>query len=365
VEAPGLSRPLTHRARVGGAALRCLLVLPAVVVAALLNAPAAAAVTADFTWSPNPPIVEQEAVFTAIQDPQITSYWWDLDGDGAYNGSADKTGLEVSRTFHSVRTYRIGLLVSDDQGNSDETVQDVTVVAPGNPGPNSPPDASFVFFPAAPVVGEPITFVSTSTDPDSPIASSALRWDLNGDGLFDDAAGPSVTTSYATPGTYTISLQVTTNSVDVATLVLNVGVPGAPGTGVGQRSVSMMSPFPVVRIAGRVSRRGARIRRLTIDAPPGAGVRVSCAGRSCPFKRVLKTVSSRLRAGVLPATRLLRIRRLEGRLLRPGATLRLFVTRADSIGKYTRFKIRRGKSPARSDMCLVPGSGRPLVCPAG
>ena len=76
-----------------------------------------------------------------------------------------------------------------------------------------------------------------------------------------------------------------------------------------------------------------------------------------------KTVSTRLRAGVLPSSRLLRVR-LEGKLLRPGTTLMLFVTRADSVGKYTRFKIRRSKSPARRDMCLVPGSGRPLSCPA-
>jgi hypothetical protein len=342
--------------------LRCLLVASAALAAILATAPAAAAVTADFTWSPNPAIVDGDTVFTAVQDTAITTYLWDLGGDGKYNDRVDRSGPEVTRVFHDAKKYEIGLRVFDDQGNSDETTQDVTVVRPGGPGRNSPPDASFVFFPAGPVVGEPITFVSTSTDPDSPIASSALRWDLDGDGVFDDGAGPSVTTSYAAPGRYTISLQIRTNSVDVATLVLNVGVPGG---GVGQRSVSLMSPFPVVRIAGRVSRRGARIRRLTIDAPPGAGVRVSCAGHSCPFKRVLKTVSSRLRAGVLPATRLLRIRRLEGELLRPGATLRLFVTRADSIGKYTRFKIRRGKSPARSDMCLVPGSGRPLTCPAG
>ena len=66
----------------------------------------------------------------------------------------------------------------------------------------------------------------------------------------------------------------------------------------------------------------------------------------------------------LPPTRLLRIRSLEGRLLRPGVKLRLFVTRPDAVGKYTRFEIRRRKSPTRADMCLVPGSGRPLSCPS-
>ena len=162
-----------------------------------------------------------------------------------------------------------------------------------------------------------------------------------------------------------MSLRIATNTTDVATVVLNVGAPGVPGTSVGQRALSLISPFPVVRISGQVSRRGARIRRLTIDAPPGTGVKVRCSGRGCPFKRLLRTISLRVRANrELPPTRLLRIRSLEGRLLRPGVKLRLFVTRPDAVGKYTRFEIRRRKSPSRADMCLVPGSGRPLSCPS-
>lgn len=338
---------------------------------ALLGAaPAAHAVPADFTWSPDPPIRGQAATFSAVQDPLITWYRWDLDGNGRYDDRADADGPTVNRTFQNARNYTIGLVTLDVDGNISERRKQVTVVDPGGGGgggstQNLPPEASFVFFPPTPTAGEPVTFVSTATDPDSPIAASGLRWDLNGDGVFDDATGPSATTSFPAPGTYTISLQITTNATAVATLALTVGAPGLPGSAVGQRGMQLMSPFPVVRIAGRVSGRGARIRRLTVDAPPGAGVSLACSGRGCPFRRVQKTISKRLRAGVLPSSRLLRIRRLEGRLLRPGTTLMLFVTQADSVGKYTRFKIRRGKSPARRDMCLVPGSGRPLNCPAG
>ena len=239
----------------------------------------------------------------------------------------------------------------------------MTVVA--DPAANRPPEASFVFFPAGPVAGELVTFVSTSTDADSPVPASALDWDLNGDGVFDDAVGPSATTSYAVPGVYTISLRIATNKTDVATLVLNVGAPGVPGAGVGQQALSLMSPFPVVRISGQYTSRGVRIRRLTIDASPGTGVKVHCGGRGCPFKRLRRTISLRVRANrELPPKRLLRIRTLEGRLLRPGVKLRLFVTRPGAIGKYTRFEIRRRKAPTRADMCLVPGSGRPLPCPS-
>ncbi|MGH2979752.1 MAG: PKD domain-containing protein [Solirubrobacterales bacterium] len=355
---------MTHLACVGGAALRCLALASVALGALFAAAPPAGAAIADFSWSPDPPIVRQQATFTAVEDPAITAYRWDLDGNGTYDDPADASGPQVPRTFQNVRVYEIGLVTVDVDGNLTQTRKQVTVVAP-NPEPNQPPDASFVFFPAGPVTGEPITFVSTSTDPDSPVPVSAMSWDLNGDDVFDDAEGPSATTSYPVPGTYTISLRITTNATDVATLVLNVGSPGAPGTSVGQRGLSLLSPFPIVRIAGRISRRGARIRRLTINAPPGTGVKVRCNGRGCPFKRVLRTVSSRVIAGRgLPPTRLLRIRRLKGRLLRPGVTLRLFVTRPDAVGKYTRFRIRRGKPPLRSDMCVVPGSGRPLTCPS-
>jgi hypothetical protein len=342
----------------------------------LATVQAADAAPADFSWSPNPPVVNKQAIFTAVEDASITAYRWDLDGDGRYD---DASGREVKRTFLNVRVYEVGLITVDGEGNENERRKEVIVVSVTPPPQNAPPAASFVFFPAGPIAGEPITFVSTSSDPDSPIPASSLDWDLNGDGLFDEAEGTSATTTYPVPGTYTISLRVTTNATDVATAVLNVGTPAAlnvgtpaalivgtpaaPGTSVGQQALSLLSPFPVVRIAGRVSRRGARIRRLTVDAPPGTDVKVGCRGRGCPFKRVLRTVSSRVIVGRgLPATRLLRVRRLQGRLLRPGATLRLFVTRPGAVGKYTRFRILKAKPPSRTDMCMVPGSGRPIAC---
>ena len=71
--------------------------------------------------------------------------------------------------------------------------------------------------------------MSTSVDPDSAIPPSAERWDLNGDGLFEEAIGPSATVTFPVPGLYQVSLQVTTNARDVASLPLSVGAAaGAP-----------------------------------------------------------------------------------------------------------------------------------------
>jgi hypothetical protein len=48
--------------------------------------------------------------------------------------------------------------------------------------------------------------------------------------------------------------------------------------------------------------------------------------------------------------------------LRAGVRLEVFVTKRGMIGKYTRFRIRRGKAPARLDRCLVPGVKKPVRC---
>jgi hypothetical protein len=59
-----------------------------------------------------------------------------------------------------------------------------------------------------------------------------------------------------------------------------------------------------------------------------------------------------------------RIRKLEGRLLRAGVTIKIFVTKAGTIGKYTSIKIRGGQPPKRVDRCLMPGAMKPVQCPS-
>ena len=116
-----------------------------------------------------------------------------------------------------------------------------------------------MFFPAAPVAGMPISLVSTSVDPDSAIPASAERWDLNGDGVFDDATGPSATVTFPVPGLYQVSLQVTTNAKDVASLPLHGGRRRAGADGA---RVQPDEPVP-----GRADRRAHRPPRRANPAP--------------------------------------------------------------------------------------------------
>jgi hypothetical protein len=93
-----------------------------------------------------------------------------------------------------------------------------------------------------------------------------------------------------------------------------------------------------------------------VQAPPGATIRVRCHGGSCAPKRP----DVRVQAAREP----LRVRSFERRPLRAGTVIEVLVTAPGQIGKYTRFTIRRGAAPARSDLCLRPGHTKPTACPA-
>ena len=159
-------------------------------------------------------------------------------------------------------------------------------------------------------------------------------------------------------------------------LLLDAGLPRGPAASLdanGQSSVvsetipvstpviPLMQPFPVVRIAGSFNSAGAKIGVLTVLAPVGATVRVTCRGGGCPSKA--QSLRATRRAKSKASTVLVRFRRFE-RSLRAGVVLDVWVSDAGELGKFTRFVIRRDKAPTRTDLCLNPAGTVPLVCPA-
>jgi hypothetical protein len=117
------------------------------------------------------------------------------------------------------------------------------------------------------------------------------------------------------------------------------------------KPLRMMSPAPIVRIRGRLTRSGARITLLTVRAPRGASITLRCLGRGCPAQRWARTAA------------LTRIKRFEG-TLRAGTKLVITVTKPGRIGKRTTIVIRRGKAPRRADRCLAPGARKAVACSA-
>ena len=213
---------------------------------------------------------------------------------------------------------------------------------------NERPDAEFGFFPANPVAGEAVHFVSYSCDPDGAVFDQ--EWDLDGDGGFDDAFGAQAFRTFPA-GPHAVGLRMT--PVDGAPVIRTVTLDVGTGSPLGEIfTPPPLNPFPVVRIVGQLTTRGARIRFLSVRAPVCSRVTAICRGRTCPFKRYSRLV------GWNGA----RVRPLAGSSLRAGVRLRVLVTKRDRVGKYTRFTIRRGKPPLRVDRCLQFAQTTPSAC---
>jgi hypothetical protein len=251
--------------------------------------------------------------------------------------------------------YTVVARQSDEAGNTGSSAaQSFTVSAPPPPAGPSGPVASFTWVPQTPTVGQSVSLVSKSTDASSAI--TGYGWDVAGSGPF--AAGGSVmTTTFATAGAHTVRLQV----IDANGLSSTV----AETIQVAPQALTLMQPFPIVRIAGAETSGGARIKLLTVQAPTGAKVAVSCKGRGCKTKSEtrLATASSKSKGKSRAGAITLAFPRFQ-RKLGAGAMLQIRITKSGQIGKFTSFKIRRRKLPVRVDACLRPPSAAPSPCPS-
>jgi hypothetical protein len=122
--------------------------------------------------------------------------------------------------------------------------------------------------------------------------------------------------------------------------------------GVAARFALLRSSVGAVFVIGSGSTRvdDVFVRR----ARKGSTVRLRCTGCG----RRAKTVRVERNRRKLTLRR--QVRGLE---LRPGARIEVRVARRATIGLFTRFKMRAGKPPLRTDACLFPGRKRPRRCP--
>jgi hypothetical protein len=256
---------------------------------------------------------------------------------------ASTTVSESGREYRAVFTNMVGAATST------AATLTVNALAPAMTPSGPPPVAAFAWFPTAPHTGEPISLASSSTDVASPITSFA--WDTANNGAF--AAGPPVISiSFSTPGSHVVRLRVTDAKGLSSIAVKTIEVASPP--------LTLMQPFPIVRIAGSDTSSGVKLSLLTVQAPTGARVTAQCRGRGCPVKSESRlAASSKNRAGTV----LLTFRRFE-RPLRAGVILEIRVSKPGEIGKYTSFAIRRNKLPARVDACIGPTNPKPFPCPA-
>jgi hypothetical protein len=291
-------------------------------VLALPASPAwAQAPVASFTYSPPAPLSAQVVTFTSTSAGSVTSLLWDLDGDGSCD---DAAGPVVARSFATAGDYAVELCVNGDAARQKQFVH----------VRNRAPRAYFTY-----TGSDNVTVTSTASDLDGPIA--AYAWDLDGDGSFDDGTGAGATVALG-PGLHRVGLRVVDRDGATASVYRPILI-----------GADLLRPFPVVRIRLVTLVTGARVKLLGVRAAPGVRVTVRCRGRGCPWKR----------RSVVSTDGGVRFRRLQRRLA-AGTVIEVFAGRPGTIGKYTRFRIRRGRAAARVDACFVAGSGRPSACPA-
>jgi PKD repeat protein len=145
---------------------------------------------------------------------QIAVYSWDF-GDGSSGG-----GRTTSHTYTTGNGYNVTLTVTNDRGVSASTTQPVTV------GAASMPVAAFAFSPARPETGDAVFFTAAASVAGQGHMIASYQWSY-GDG--ETAVGRTPTHRYAGAATYVVTLTVTDNAGQSASIGQNVTIFGSQG----------------------------------------------------------------------------------------------------------------------------------------
>ena len=157
--------------------------------------------SANFTFSPSAPAVNQDVFFNASTSGISNgTYAWDY-GDG---GTA--TGVSVSHRFARAGTFTVTLRVTNSVGQSGSVSRSVNV---SNTSPTVV--ASFVYSPSSPSINQKVFFNASASTP----KNATYRWDF-GDGTADTGVTPDH--DYELGGTYTVTLTVTNDVGQSATV---------------------------------------------------------------------------------------------------------------------------------------------------
>ncbi len=179
---------------------------PVAAIKAPLTAPVAVTVTFDGSGSTD-------------VDGTITQYDWDF-GDGTV-----ATGAIATHSFAAAGTYTTTLKVTDDTNLTNKTFVDITIGGAMIPSAN----------PGGPYTGEPtvvINFDASGSTHDSAI--TRYLWDYGDGSAFVTTTTPAVSHTYATQGSYTLTVAVQDASFMTGVATTTVTVAGAPPPTTGE-----------------------------------------------------------------------------------------------------------------------------------
>jgi plastocyanin len=193
-----------------------------------------------------------------------------------------------------------------------------------------PTTVSFSVNPAAPRVGDAVTFTYTgSADPDGSLVS--WQWDLDGDGSFETSTpGGAVTKTYASAGTVTVRMRAIDDSgeaSDVAAQAVTIAAAGAGGAG-GPGSGSSSSNDTTAPRATLIKLRGLR---LSFRSSERASATATLRARG----KTIARGSAKAKSGAIAIR--LRLTKAGRSMLPRGRTLRakLTLTLRDASGNRT------------------------------
>lgn len=214
-----------------------------------------------------PSTVAFDASGSSVEDSsRVAAYEWDF-GDGTSD-----TGVAPSHTFKQSGTYTVTLRATGANGAVDETRQDLIVT-------NTPPRA-VLDAPTSGRSGVELSFsAARSTDPNGRITEAA--WDF-GDGT-SPTGGREVRHTFARPGTYTVTLQVSDDEgvPDAAVHTVTISAPASRQPPTPPTIVPPPTQYPsfaasAVRLIGRISVSRSGIARIRLACLRQDG---PCTGR--------------------------------------------------------------------------------------
>ena len=197
-----------------------------------------------------------------------------------------------------------------------------------------------------PRAGEAVRLTSTSTHPEGADYFKTFRWDLDNDGEFDDATGPSITHTYARVGEAVAGLEASRENGDVASIYYAFDVMELPaGT-----TTTAPNPNPtttVVRapLATILNARRPKVRRGRFS------IRVRFARTAPRGTAVIEVYRARRRIGIA-RTRVRRgaTKRVSVRLTPTGRRL----LRRDADGRMrVRVRVRVARNVLRSKRVTI------------
>jgi PKD repeat protein len=177
--------------------------------------------TANFTFSPRQPAINQDVIFTANATPipggpgnptptpgapAGATYTWDF-GDGTGG-----TGTSVTHRYSRGGTFAVRLTVLTETALTATTTQQITILTQLPAG-----SANFIFSPTDPRTADTVFFNASS----STVTGGSYAWDF-GDG--SSGSGVTPTHSYGLERTYTVTLTVTNALGQSATVSKTVTV---------------------------------------------------------------------------------------------------------------------------------------------